>query len=356
MNLRRTLIRRRDPNKPWGNWPWPPPERRRARARRLVLSLLEQRDLQSARRRSVQRVSPPDKDDVADISDGICAYMVGGLGNQLLLLAAAWEQAARLGCPLYVDNSGYTSQWASRAPDLHGIDLPGVDITERSPWPWLLSGPQGLIPVTVGRQQLHVFTERSFGYDPLINTCVPGTTITGFCQSPMYFPTVAGELAKRLLSAELLPAEADYVDAVTRDLRVTLHLRRGDYLSGETLHGIAEIGYFRRAVRLHQRLHGASRYRVYSDSPETLDGEFQDFPDVEISRPAVSMRSIAVLRSMACANGFIMSNSTFSWWAAWLMTIQDSQATVIAPRPWFSNGESASDLLLPDWITLDRRG
>ena len=36
---------------------------------------------------------------VRDISDGICAYLQGGLGNQLFILAAAWEQAERLDCP-----------------------------------------------------------------------------------------------------------------------------------------------------------------------------------------------------------------------------------------------------------------
>jgi hypothetical protein len=285
--------------------------------------------------------------------------MVGGLGNQLFVLAAAWAQADRLGCPLYVDNSGYDHPHTTRAPDLDGIDLPGVDITERSPWAkgLLLDGPPGLIPVEARGQRLHVFTQRSFAYDPVINTCVPGTTVTGYCQSPMYFGAVGGALAERLLSAELLPGELEYLDSVSRDRRTTIHVRRGDYVGAfvEGKIGLAEIGYFRRAARLYERLHGKSRYRVYTDSPDTVQAEFTDFPDTEISDPAAPMRSFALLRAMASADGFIMSNSTFSWWAAWLMTGRDPQATVIAPRPWFSSGNSASDLLLPDWITLDRR-
>jgi len=174
----------------------------------------------------------------------------------------------------------------------------------------------------------------------------------------MYFDAVASTLADRLMAADLLPSEIAYVDAVSNDRRTTLHIRRGDYLEDhtKTFHGIAEIGYFRRATRLYERLHGKSRYRVYTDSPDIVEAELSDFPDTEISHPAGPIRSIALLRAMASADGFIMSNSTLSWWGAWLMTHQDPQATVIAPRPWFSRGESASDLLLPDWITLDRRG
>jgi hypothetical protein len=286
--------------------------------------------------------------------------MVEGLGNQLFVLAAAWEQADRLGCPLYVDNSWYQHRYNSRVPELDAIGHPGVDVTERSPWAGanLLWGPPGLIPVRSGGQLLQIFTSRDFGYDPLINTCVPGTTVTGFCQSPMYFEAIAGTLADRLLGAELRPSEREYVDVLVRDRRTTVHVRRGDYLNAyiQSILGVTEIGYFRRAAALYERLHGESRYRVYSDASKSLEALLGDFPNAEISNPPAPLRSIAVLRAMASADGFIMSNSTFGWWAAWLMTKQDPEATVIAPRPWLSSDESASDLLLPGWITLDRRG
>jgi len=53
----------------------------------------------------------------------------------------------------------------------------------------------------------------------------------------------------------------------------------------------------------------------------------------------------------------IMSNSSFSWWAALLMRSQSGQqdSLVIAPRPWTASGESRADMLEADWITLDAR-
>ena len=58
---------------------------------------------------------------------------------------------------------------------------------------------------------------------------------------------------------------------------------------------------------------------------------------------------------MSLSQGLIMSNSSFSWWAGWLMRQRDQSARVIAPRPWFATGESAADLLYEDWITIGAR-
>jgi hypothetical protein len=50
-----------------------------------------------------------------------------------------------------------------------------------------------------------------------------------------------------------------------------------------------------------------------------------------------------------------MSNSSFSWWAAWLMRQRDPSVRVIAPRPWTADGSSAHDLLYEDWISVGIR-
>jgi len=60
------------------------------------------------------------------------------------------------------------------------------------------------------------------------------------------------------------------------------------------------------------------------------------------------------MQQLAAGEHMIMSNSSFSWWAAWMMD-RGTGGYVIAPRPWFGDDTAASDLLLPNWITLDAR-
>jgi hypothetical protein len=45
----------------------------------------------------------------------------------------------------------------------------------------------------------------------------------------------------------------------------------------------------------------------------------------------------------------VMANSSFSWWAAFLL--QQSGSLVMAPRRWFSWG-SSPQLYGPDWLLL----
>lgn len=299
---------------------------------------------------------------VLDVRDGICAYLQGGIGNQLFILAAAWDQADRLGCPLYIDTSRFLqddplerSRDTRRHFELSAFDLPGVVIGSDSPW--FRHSPRR--PRLLRRQrrsalELTVYRQPGFGYDEAIEKIRPGTTLLGYFQSARYFERVAERMRSMLEAAPVTNAEDSVLRGILADPRVTIHLRRGDYLTGPASahHGIASANYAARARRLFERLSPGSRFRVFSDSPEVARQELGESNELEYVDDPDRLSAMATLKAMAGGAGFIMSNSSFSWWAAWMMR---GDGTVVAPRPWQRSGESASDLLLPDWLTLDAR-
>ena len=59
---------------------------------------------------------------------------------------------------------------------------------------------------------------------------------------------------------------------------------------------------------------------------------------------------LAVMMLMSACHHHIISNSTFSWWGAWLNPRTDK--VVLAPQQWDSS-HMASEIVPPSWITIN---
>jgi hypothetical protein len=68
------------------------------------------------------------------------------------------------------------------------------------------------------------------------------------------------------------------------------------------------------------------------------------FSDLDLS----TAETFTVMRQ---GHGFIIANSSFSWWAARLSTAADP--LVIAPKPWFKNLDEPDNLIPPEWVRID---
>lgn len=296
-----------------------------------------------------------------DISDGVCGYIAGGLGNQLFILAASWQQSTRLGVPLYLDRSFHT-QPGTRPYELDTLgDLPAMVLDDNSPWRSKRISAMRVVPVPLPRRPLRrrVHLERDGSrYDPRIDRIVPGTTLFGYFQSPKYFPNVADGMAALIADAPETPAEHALLEKVRADPRVGVHLRRGDYLdAAEDRRVISSSTYAIRARDLLRRLGIDHPLRIFSDSPDLVREELDGVDaDVEIFDDGGVLNSVNTLKAMSAGPAFVMSNSTFSWWAAWLLNRRErAGGVIIAPRPWDETGTAKADLLDPEWIAIDTR-
>jgi hypothetical protein len=271
----------------------------------------------------------------------IYVSITGGLGNQLFGLAAGIEQATRLGCNLVLLNHNF-KHGEGRSFWLSKLDLPEfIKIASAPP------------RLRIGKKRA-VFKERGFNYDAGVLGVRPGTVMEGYFQSPLYF-----HQTQELISSIVFPStRSEPLGQLAGREFAAIHVRRGDYLLPETrlFHGLAGRDYFERGLSLLERLHGKQGIVAFSDSPEYVAREFGDLDfAIEFFDPARQTDDLATLRSMGRADRLVMSNSSFSWWAAWhIWKSRDSTqpSRIVAPRPWFAAGDSAMDLLLPSWISL----
>ena len=146
---------------------------------------------------------------------------------------------------------------------------------------------------------------------------------------------------------------------------VFLHVRRGDNVGRPDFYPMPRVEYYKRVLDNH---FPTEECLVISDDPEWCKNEpFFDQDRFFVSDNADkydhqtlegdgSMKQSAIpyvdLCLMSLCTDAIISNSTLSWWGAWLQKNKDHK--VVAPHPWFGSELSFNDLsdLIPEgWIT-----
>lgn len=290
-------------------------------------------------------------------SNGVTTYIKGGLGNQLFMLAAGWEQSARLGCPLYLDTSDSVIRGGPEY-ELGTMNHPGT--VSNGPWTAVRISTSKVVPVPrlVKPYRRRVFVEKDRDrYDSRIHEIQTGTTLFGYFHSPRYFETVASSMRSVLENVSLSEEEGRIIDTFTKDKRISVHLRRGDYLNSSTNQILASPAYARRGINLLRDLGIDGGLRIFTDSPDRVRTELSDWnDDLEIVGPEAGLSSMATIIAMSRGSGIVTSNSSFSWWAAWLLDgTENTKHNIICPRPWFSRGTARADMLDRNWITLDAR-
>lgn len=129
---------------------------------------------------------------------------------------------------------------------------------------------------------------------------------------------------------------------------LVVHMRFGDYRL-ENSFGILTQKYYQESIN---ELWGSGDFKsiwVFSDE---IDEAKRYLQDLEISEmryiPDVANSSAQTLEAMRLGKGYIIGNSSFSWWAAKLSN--NANAKVFAPIPWFIGQDEPSELIPPNWM------
>ncbi|MDR3254965.1 MAG: alpha-1,2-fucosyltransferase [Synergistaceae bacterium] len=156
----------------------------------------------------------------------------------------------------------------------------------------------------------------------------------------------------------LTPDSSDVLSRVeSEDYPAALHIRRGDYVG--SIHDVTTPSYFREAVRhVADRLpRGKAVFFVFSNgmdwSREVLSGIDEKFVFVENNDNDDGEVDMFL---MSRCRHFIISNSSFSWWPAWLSR-RSADKIVVMPDVWLSK-ERACDkyaMKVKDWIAMPVR-
>jgi hypothetical protein len=154
----------------------------------------------------------------------------------------------------------------------------------------------------------------------------PSLALNGYWQDERFF---FGE-EKAIAAAfrfEPPPAVARQVEDAGVRASIGVHVRRSEY--GH--HGLATVAYYRDAIRNIRSEAGPARVLCFTDEPHFARFAFQTVVDVTIVEPNTG-NPLDDFYALSNCRHFVIANSSFSWWAAWLGARDDS--IVYAPEPW----------------------
>jgi len=131
-----------------------------------------------------------------------------------------------------------------------------------------------------------------------------------------------------------------------KDEIISIHVRRGDYIKRPLRQPLCEMPYFRRAIKYFGK---GRQFLVISDDIEWCKKKFRgnNYHFTQNEPPIIDL----YIQSFCAHN--IISNSSFSWWGAWLNNNPDK--IVIAPKKWFGvqmKNYNLKDLIPQNWIRV----
>ena len=178
----------------------------------------------------------------------------------------------------------------------------------------------------------------------------------GYFQSEKYFSAhrkrILDELSFSKTSSSTLKMYKKLIQS--SPISVALHVRRGDYISNSNanaIHGFCGAEYYWNSIEFLKKHNREVQFFIFSDDIEWCKASFKgtDFSFIE----SAELQDSDEIYLMSICNHNIISNSSFSWWGAWLNN--NKNKTIIAPKKWFVDDDTesyAGDIVPKEWLRL----
>jgi hypothetical protein len=305
----------------------------------------------------------------------IIIVLTGGLGNQLFQMQFAKHIKSQKNCQVYFDIALGKPRGENDTPDSFHFGIPGEVIKSRKSKSaskaigYILRSsyaPMGFEKTTIHRFFAKFFAStmlsihfrtfitalspRDLGFDKGFNPKVSNLITMGYFQSYLF----SDKNARGKKTFSICP-KSDSIDFYKNlaeiEKPIIVHVRRSDYASEEYF-GLLGPKYYERAIYEVLAQTNSNKIWLFSDEPKIaitlLPERYQD--QVRILEE-IDNSPANTLEVMRLGTGYVVANSTFSWWAAFSSYLENP--VVAAPELWFKNMKSPNNLIPSSWIKID---
>lgn len=281
----------------------------------------------------------------------IIVRLSGGIGNQLFQYGIGYSLAKRNNMPLLFDISSFTSK-SIRQLLLHELinDLPIISTSILS----TLMEPKNFMKRAakkmLGYETIPKIVEPHAGYCKEVAFIKYPCYLKGSFISYKYFSDYNDEFIHKIGFPEKLKSKAvQSLSKFNKSNLVCISIRRGDFLDYSELN-VCGRDYYERCISWARKYLDHPEFLFFSDDIDWVKENFvdQDFNYWNENDYHILMK----LYAMAQCKHFIISNSSYSWWGAWLNMNEDK--VVLCPSKVVADGSFPVNDYYPNtWIKIE---
>ena len=195
--------------------------------------------------------------------------------------------------------------------------------------------------------------ERNSQYIPnLLSDENKNKYLLGYWQTEDYFISIKDKLRASFLFPPLQGINYQTFLDISKCQSVSVHVRRGDYLTYSIYSDLGDSDYYKKALQLFTNKYDNLKFFIFSDDipwcKENLDVQAESVY-IDFNK---GNESYIDMQLMSLCKHNIIANSSFSWWGAWLNSSPDK--VVVAPRNWFveDSWHDSSRIIPEGWIKI----
>ena len=292
----------------------------------------------------------------------IIAKIFGGLGNQMFQYAAGKSFAFKNNSELKLDINHYKIKTLPHGLPYRTYDLSifkiKEDIATDKEIARFKNDSTDFIKRNI-RKAENMISPHKIIYEPYFhyysgwNSMKGNIYIDGYWQSEKYFNDIEDVIRKEFEIKTTLTKEGNaMIEKIQDSNSICLNIRRQEFASNPHLNLFTGVEYIYKAVDYINNKVRNPHYFIFSDELDWVKQHVklsQPFTIVENNLYGDKFRDCLYL--MSSCKHFIIPNSTFGWWSAWLNP--KAEKMVVAPQRWFSDDKRNTKDLIPEkWIRL----
>ena len=296
----------------------------------------------------------------------IIVNLKGGLGNQMFQYAIGYCLSKKKNTSLYFDTRLMEEHKINPPPrnvprdyDLDVFDIEKKLVKKKDLFKVLLFSKNYRIrkytTIVLDKLSLFAFYEKNRLYDQrILDSKYKNLYLDGLWQSEKYFKHNRNDILK-IYNFDKIKNNSENVNFLNKinfNKSICLNVRRTDFINNPE-HNLVNIQYYKKAIQKIQSIIGNDiELYIFSDD---LDWCKKNFSFINkkffIEHNLAGYKFYNYLYLMSNFKNFIIPNSSFAWWAAWLSEKNDK--VIIVPEKWSGLvNQELIDIIPQNWIKI----